>query len=469
MRKLTGDAAIYALGAVTGKAIGLLLLPILTRALAPADYGRLEVLSTLGSALVSALLLGIDRAALRLSFTERDAGRRSTLATWYAVATALALPPALLLAVASAPLSVALFGDASYAGSVALVGWITLLGTYQIVALTILRAEGRAGAYAALSGGALVLNAALVVGIFASARVGIDVVLLAYAVSVGAAAVAGALLVRRVAFGRPTRSAARSLLALGLPLAPAVVIAWLAEFANRAIVLGVSGPVEVGYLGVGLRFASVAGLAVAGLHLAWEPHAYARSTAPDGLAGLAHDARRALVGIAVIVAAIALVSREALVLVAGASYLPALPALGFSSLAVLATAAFIIAMTPSLLAGAMRDVGNATVAGIAAGLVATFVLAPPYGGAGAAAGIALGQLVAALAVARLGRGRTELQVAWRRAAPVRVAAAVVTLASTAVDAPPALRALLAAAFGIVVLLEGSVPPAIASLVERARS
>lgn len=468
MLQLTRDSAIYALGAVAGKAVGLLLLPILTRSLAPDEYGRLEILSTLGSALVSVLLLGIDRAALRLSFTERGAARRSTLGTWYVVATALALPPALLLAVASGPLSTLLFGDARFATAVALVGWITLLGTYQVIALTILRAERRPRAYAVLSGGSLLLNAALVIGSFAVAPAAVDLVLLAYALSLGAGAIVGAALVRRVGFGRPSRGAVSSLLALGLPLAPAVVATWLAELANRAIVLGVAGPVEVGYLGVGIRFASIAGLAIAGLQLAWEPHAYARGRDPEGLGPLARDARRVLVGIAALVAAIALVAREAVLLVSGAPYLPALPAFGFSSLAVLATGAFIVAMTPSLLAGAMRDIGAATLVGMGAGVGATFVLTGPYGGAGAAAGIAFGQLVAVVAVAWLGRTRSAIALPWRRITLVLVAAGAVTLASTTLDASPALRALFAGGFAAVLLVEGSIRPAIAAIVARTR-
>ena len=119
MLRLTRDSAIYALGAVAGKAVGVVLLPVLTRALSTDDYGRLEVLSTLGSALISALLLGIDRAALRLSFSEEGEVRRSLLSTWYGIATALVLPPALVCLLFAAPISAVLFGNADYARAVA--------------------------------------------------------------------------------------------------------------------------------------------------------------------------------------------------------------------------------------------------------------------------------------------------------------------------------------------------------------
>lgn len=466
--QLTRDTSVFALGAIAGKAIGVLLLPILTRSLAPDEYGRLEILSTLGSALISALLLGLDRAALRLSFTERDGARRSMLGTWYALATALALPPALVLAAGSGAVSEVLFGDRAHANAVGLVGWITLLGTYQVVALVILRAERRPGAYAALSGGALVLNGALVLVAFATARLDLDGVLLAYAVSLGASAVAGAVLVRQVTFGRPSRRAVTSLLALGLPLAPAAIVTWVAEFANRAIVLAAAGPTEVGFLGLGLRVASVAGLAVGGLQLAWEPHAYARASGPDALARLAADARRSLVFAAALVVVVAAVARDFLLLLAGPAYAPALPVVGFGCLAVLAAALFIVTATPSQLASAMRDVGAATVLGLALGVIATISLAPAYGGAGAAAGIAIGQLCAAIAVGWLGRTRAALPVAWGPTALVLVSAAAVTLAATAIDTPPAVRVVLVAVFGLVLLAEGSTRRAAGALLGRFR-
>ncbi len=467
MLRLTRDSAIYALGAVAGKAVGVVLLPVLTRALSTDDYGRLEVLSTLGSALISALLLGIDRAALRLSFSEEGEVRRSLLSTWYGIATALVLPPALVCLLFAAPISAVLFGNADYARAVAYVGGITVFGTYQFVALTILRAERRPGAYAALSGATLVVNAALVIAFVALAGGGLDLVLAAFLTSVALGAVVGIVVVRGAALGRPSAAAAHALLVMGLPLAPAVVVTWAAEFANRAIVLAAAGPTEVAYLGIGLRAASIAGLAVVGLQLAWEPHAYALGTA--SLDRLAHDARRALVGVSALVVAVALVAREAVEIVAGPGYVPALPALGFCLIATLAAALFVVTTTSSALAMAMRDIGIATVAGIVVGVVATLALARPYGGAGAAAGIALGQLCAAVLALWLGRARSALPIAWLPTAAVLVAASVAALAATVLDASVALRAALAASFAVVLLAEGSVRALTERMLARARA
>jgi O-antigen/teichoic acid export membrane protein len=454
--RLTRDSAIYALGAVAGKGVALILLPVLTRSLSRDDFGRLEVLLSLSSALIWALVMGLDRAALRLAFDDRVPSRQAVFGTWYVLATAVALPPAVSLVVLSAPISVLLFGDRLYAPGVALVGAISLSGSYEAIALTALRAEGRAAGFALVNGGRLVLNAVLVIAVIGTFGADVNLVMLAAAASSIAGGLLGTVLVRRAAMGRPARRAARALLVLGLPLAPAVVATWAAEFANRAIVLTMAGPTEVAYFGLGARAASLAGLAVGGLQLAWEPHAYGLGTSPDALQRIAHDARRSLVGVAAFVGAVALVSREGILLLSGPAYLSALPAVGFSLVAVLASALFVVTTTPSMLEAQMHDVGVATLVGIGIAVGATVVLASPYGAAGAAAGAAVGQLCAALLAAWLGRRRAALPFAWRPTGAVLIAAGVLALASTLVDAPWTTRVVMAAVFALVLLAEGSI-------------
>lgn len=461
MLRLTRDSAIYSLGAVTGKAVAIVLVPIVTRALSPDDYGRLEVLSTLGSALVSILLLGIDRAALRLAFTA-ESDRRRLLASWYALAAAIVVPPALVAVALARPLSEAMFASAGYTLAVASVGAVVALGTFQFLALAVLRADRRPVAYAALSGGGLVLNAALVAALVLTTGATVGGVLAAYAVSLLVGAVVGVFLVRDSIRARPSLAFARRLLLLGLPLAPTVAAIWLAELANRAILLGTAGAAEVGFLGLGLRFASIASLAVGGLQLAWEPHAYAAGSSSAALARLANDARRALIGVATVVVAIALTGPELIGALSGPAYLPALPALGAALVAALAAALFVVTTTPSLLAGAMRDVGIASLAGSAMVVAGTLALAGPLGAAGAAAGLAFGQLAAALVAAWSGRRHPGLPVAWARTGTLLMLAAAVAVLATTLGSGPVERLALGLAFAAALYLEGS----LASLVRR---
>ena len=65
--RLSRDSAIFALGSIAGKLVAVVTLPVFTRLMAPDAYGRLDLLSTLGSAAISVLSLGLDVAALRLT------------------------------------------------------------------------------------------------------------------------------------------------------------------------------------------------------------------------------------------------------------------------------------------------------------------------------------------------------------------------------------------------------------------
>src|SRR3954452_22769564 len=99
-KRLTRDSILYASGAVVGKALGLVMLPVLTRALTPQEFGSFDVLSTLGSALITMLFLGTDVAAVRLYFDRPTARSRAELLTsWYALAAITTIPVALLIVV----------------------------------------------------------------------------------------------------------------------------------------------------------------------------------------------------------------------------------------------------------------------------------------------------------------------------------------------------------------------------------
>ena len=469
MLRLTRDSVIYGLGSIAGKVTAVVLVPVLTRSLSTDDFGRLEVLSAMSSTIVSVLTLGVDRAALRLFFRESGPARKNLLASWYLFATLAIVPAGLICIIAADPLSTALFGSGSYGRAIRLVGGVVVFSMYQFVALAILRAQRRAAVYAALNGLTLAIYAGLTIALVFGLGASIEVVLAAALITWGMSAAVGLALVSDVAIARPSLAGIRALLTIGLPLAPAVVFIWGADFANRLIVLGFAGATQVAYLGLGLRAASVAGLAVTGLQLAWEPHAYGAGTAHESLARLGQDARRSLVLVTTMVVAVALVSREGVLLVSGDPYVPALPTLGFCYLATIATALFIITSTPSAIAASMGDIGRASIAGAVIATVSTLALTPPFGAAGAACAAAIGQLAAALLVGWSGARRVVLPVPWRPTSMVLAGGAAVSLAATLGDPGIAVRAGLGIAFVALLLLEGTVPEIARRLFTRARS
>jgi O-antigen/teichoic acid export membrane protein len=469
--RLSRDSFVYVLGSILGKGIGLVMLPILTRLLSPAEYGRVDVLSTLGSAAISGLLLGMDVAAMRLFFDAAGPRERQRLlVTWCALAGAIVVPVGLGLMVFSGPLSDMLFATEVYGPAVASVGLVTVFGTYHHIALTTLRAAGRPGLYAVISAGTLLLNAALAVWLLLSWDEGVTAVIASLAVSLFAAGAVGLFLVRDQIRGGPGQPELRSLLLLGLPLAPAVVAGWAAEFANRAILLTTSGAQQVAFLAVALRIASIAGLAVVGFQLAWQPYAFGGGSSPAALARLALDAHRFLVGVAAAVAFLALVAPEVLATAGGSAYGDALAAVGVSLIGALAGALYLVTSMPSALARRMSDLGIASIIGVTLSVIANVALAIRWGASGTAVALMLSPLVAAVIAHGLGSRRLVMPIRWGRIVAMLGLAVAVALVATVPPggAPLGIRLALAAVVVLALRAEGTLGQALRYAWHRSR-
>ncbi len=427
--RLARDSALYAAGSVVGKAVGLILLPFFTRMLSPSAFGQYDVLSTLQSAVTSVLLLGLNVAATRLFVDLRPNDQRRMFSTWLTIAVAVLVPCVAVFVFARSLLSDVLFGNVSLSTALALSGAAVAGSTLQLVGLTALRNHRRPGAFAAVSGGSLVLNGALVIALVPD-RPTATTVIAAMAISMCMGAV-GALFVAAPYFGgRPDRSIATRLLVLGLPLVPAVAATWIAEFANRAILLGRAGAREVADFSVATRFASIAMLVVLGFQLAWQPAAFADSKQRGGLERIAVDGRRIMVGVAATTVGIAVVSPELIRVVSGATYLAALPALGYALVFAIAFVGYQVATMPSAISAQMRDIGISSVVAAGTGVVLCLWWAGRWGGAGAAAATAVGQLVGTGVAIGIGRLRAPVPFPWFRMLGVCGAAGAVALAST---------------------------------------
>lgn len=454
--RLVRDSAAYALGSVAGKIIGLVLLPITTRLLVPAEYGRLDVLSTLATALTSVGVLGLDVAATRLYPEVPDGERRRMFGTWTVLTLVVSAMVAGALAIAAPSISDLLFDTTSYAWAVALVGLYVVGNLFQVVGLTALRNLRRPFAYASVSTAAFVANGVLVV-VLLRWRPEVSSAMAGMALGVVVGGALAMVVARRLVFGRPSGHHLRSLLRLGLPLVPALAVIWLGDFVNRAVLLADAGASEVGFLSVAVRFGSVGLLVVMGFQLAWHPLAFGMGQAPDALRRIADDGRRIMVGVALTVVPLGLVSPELLRIVSGEAYEPALPALGLSLVAAVATGLYTVATMPSAISQKMRDLGvSATIGGIVT-IAANLVAAPLAGSGGTAAAMVLGQLAAVAVAIILARGRAPVPLAWGRISTISALATVVVLLATL---PPGgasilVRAALGVVFVVVLAAEGS--------------
>jgi O-antigen/teichoic acid export membrane protein len=419
--QLSRDAIVFGLGSVTGKAIGFVMLPVVARLLSPEDLGRLDVLSTMGSSMVTVLLLGLDVAVLRM-YTTPGTDRPRLMGTWYSIAIAVTVAAGSIIAVAAPVISGWLFGTRDQSLGVVVIGLTVVLGTVQVLNLNVARLLGRPGTHAFLNSAALVSYAILAIGALAVGPRQPSSVLVAYATALGIVGLVGLLAVRQQIAHRPDGAVARDLLRVGLPLAPAVALVWVGEFLHRAILVGAAAPAEVGYLAVAIRVASVAGLVVGAFQLAWQPVALR-----DG-AGRTSDRRQeAHAFVAAISIATVLLGLAAPVLVdvlAGVRYRHAVPALELALLSVLLQGAALVTATHVLAAASTRWLAGSIAVGVAGGLTASVMLAPVLGAVGTAAALVIGQGLIIATGQFVLRTRAASWLGWRTAGTAIAAATV---------------------------------------------
>ena len=448
---------LYASGAVVGKALGLVMLPVLTRALTPEEFGRFDILSSLGSALITIFILGTDVAAIRLYFDRRAPNDRAELlASWYVLAAVISVPVAAILVLARSAISLRLFGTTGFETAVAVVAVIVVAGTFQAVALGILRARASSGVFGLISSTVLVLNAVLTIGVLAFGRRDATNALSALAVSWAIGALVGFAAVHRDVHSRPSWPAARRLLAVGLPMAPAVAILWAADFLQRAILLSAASARDVGYFAVAIRFGSVATLLVYGFQYAWQPRTFAAEEGATRRREL-EDARWILPAIALAAAMIGVLTRPLIRLAAGAAYDAAVPTTGVALLAAIALALFMLHSTPLLVGRKTSAVAKATIVGTSTALVLNLLSAPAFGASGTAGSIAVGQVVASGAAWLMTPAGDRIE-GLRHATPTVLTSMALIVAATILPEPFAFPAAIfaATALAISLFLDGSV-------------
>ena len=270
--ELTRHSAVYGLGSLVSRFIAVLLLPIYTRYLSPADYGLIETLIALSAILTVLLAAGVKSAFFRFYFDEEDKRRVIRTSFWFTMASATTgLVAGLVFA---GPISELLFDTSEHADLVraAFVGLWAHVNYEQMTSL--FRVEQRSGAYLI----ATLINLGLTVGatlllvvVLDKGPIGVIIgnftgTLLVYA---------GLLAYRREQLGvELDRPLLREMNRFGMPLVPSALFLWALNFSDRLFLVKLSGPREVGLYSIGVRMASAIILFLAAFRTAWPAFAY---------------------------------------------------------------------------------------------------------------------------------------------------------------------------------------------------
>jgi O-antigen/teichoic acid export membrane protein len=275
IQRLGKHSVIYGLGGLTQRIVAVLLLPLYTRHLSPADYGAIEVLVALSAVVFALLRAGIQSSFFRFYFqAEDERGRRTVVRTsfWFTMGAAtLALGVGLALA---APVSTALFGSSEHADLVraAFVGLWASMNYDQLTAL--FRVEERSVSYSIASLANVLVTVAMTILLVVALEKGpIGVLVGNFS---GTLAVWAILLAyRRSQLGLEFDfDVFRRMTAWGMPFVPSVIALNLIDFSDRFFLVRIKDQHELGLYAIGMRISAGLLFLLAAFRTAWPAFAY---------------------------------------------------------------------------------------------------------------------------------------------------------------------------------------------------
>lgn len=282
---LAKQSATYAVATFAQRVASVVLLPLYTRYLTPADYGVLELIATtltvfqmlVGSRLGDALLYYFAEA-------ESEQAKRNAVTTALAGGVALALLSVAAGLTASRPLSLLIFGSPEY-DRFFLIAFLGVgLDCPGSVGFAYLRALDRARSYTVVSLLRLFVNAAAAVLFLAALRWGVAAMLWAH---VTAASFTLMLLVRAMAPRLTLRLDTGLLLQqmrFSLPISLAGVGLLFVHYGDRYFLQRSVSLAEIGIYAVAYKLGMTVSFVVAPFHVHWHAQMYNVVRAPGGWA-----------------------------------------------------------------------------------------------------------------------------------------------------------------------------------------
>jgi O-antigen/teichoic acid export membrane protein len=282
LKDLFGNLVIYGLGDVATSIVSLLLLPVFTSYLTPADYGIIAMLLTIEAVTKVLFRWGVDTAFMRLYYDCADQPARQRLASTIFFFLFAVNGTLVMAAVLSADwLSARIFGTTGHGLLVALTVINTFVANFYFMPFQVLRIDQKSGQFIALafvrSAGTIVARLTLVIwaGMGVVGVVSADVLV---------TAIFTTILIRWfVPLIRPvfSREVIREVLRFGLPRVPHSVAHQIIGFADRYFLNAFGTLRDVGLYSIGASFGLVLKFFLGAFENAWTPFFLALMPEPD--------------------------------------------------------------------------------------------------------------------------------------------------------------------------------------------
>ncbi len=282
LQRLSGESLVYGLGQVSGRAVNLLLVPILTRVLLRQQYGVSELVTGYSASVLLVLVFGLDGALARFFYQQPDRGTRIRMtSSSFAFRLATGVVVSLTLALLAGPLAAHLVGGAVYAKYLR-IGALTLPFTLVVLWCNdLLRVTFQPWKFITLNVSQTVLVGGITLYFVLGRGLGVAGVLYGKLAGDALAALLGVTLSRHHLRPRFDGALLRQMLGYGLPLVPVAFAYGVIGSVDRWSLQHFATLDDVGTYALALKFFAVVTMGVSAFQLAFMPFAFARAQDPD--------------------------------------------------------------------------------------------------------------------------------------------------------------------------------------------
>jgi O-antigen/teichoic acid export membrane protein len=280
IKRLIRISAGYSLVALVGPVFTLLLTPLYTKVLEPADYGVIDVALTIGSILTILMLLGMDQAVTAYYFQIGESEKRDLFTTAFGLLFILSVSIIALVVLFARPLGAFLFNDPARDNTLRLAALNALSLCAVMLAGTWLRLRMDLKRVNALAFASLFAMVALNVFFVLIMRYKAMGVIAANTVANTIAATVGLALVIKL-FSKFSRAWIKPLLTTGLGIVPGIVGYIALANADRIMLTQYVSPHELGLYSTANKLASMCYVIMSIPWSAWWPIALEMGNKPD--------------------------------------------------------------------------------------------------------------------------------------------------------------------------------------------
>ncbi|HEU5219819.1 MAG TPA: oligosaccharide flippase family protein, partial [Gemmatimonadales bacterium] len=273
MKRLGRDTMIYGMTTVISRLVSLIMLPVYTRLLTPADYGVMSLLDNTIDVATILFTMGALSGTTRYYFKAETEQERLTLVGTAFSRLIVSSMIGTLVLLLGAPLIWQYFlHGAGSPGLIRIAALTFFLGDLSPVALLLLQIRQRAGLLSVIGIARLVMQLGLNIVLVVHFRMGVAGVLLSSMITTGVIGVTGVVFYLRIVGLRFDRAVGKQLGRFGRPYQLSGAASFILTFGDRFFLQALAGAAVVGLYGLAYQFGFLlTQLGVAPFMRAWGP------------------------------------------------------------------------------------------------------------------------------------------------------------------------------------------------------